>query len=144
MYLMCHLLSVRYFLPKKDICRTWNIWGCVWAMKSYNSLYYSFFCGFSSSSLASLTPQRMQQVRSVRSCAWIAVPMAVPAAWVLPADFFWGALGNASPFSLLKIESKTVWQCVYCTGGHSYGISHLPNACRKPVTNLFFCFYFFL
>lgn len=33
----------------------------------------------------------MQQVRSVRRYAWIAVPMAV---WVLPADFFWGALGN--------------------------------------------------
>lgn len=31
---------------KRYICRTWNIWGCVWAMKSCNSLYYWFFLWF--------------------------------------------------------------------------------------------------
>lgn len=141
MCLVCHQCSVRYFLPRKYIYEEPGIYEVVFGQWKVTIIYITV------SSVVFLLPvwHPWHLRECSRSAIWgaIAVPMAVSAAWVLPAVFFWGALGNASSFSLFhRIEKKP--RCAYCTVGCSYEVSHLPNVWGRPITFIFLLYFFLL
>lgn len=107
-------------------------------MTNYNSPHYTFFSVVFSSSPAALTPQSVQQVRSVGSCTWLAVPVAVPEASVLQADFFRGALGNGPSHSSPKPKAN---QPAYSMEECSCGVLPWLNVWGKSI--IFFFFFFF-